>query len=84
MLDSGAMHNFVYPRIVQSTEVQPSEGAAITVTVANGSKVLCSFVCVLDLMFTAEGGDRQETVPLQLYVLNGLQSNVILGIDLLK
>ena len=72
MLDSGAMHSFVHPRIVQSMEAQPSEGAVLTVTVANGSKALCKDVHVLDLMFTAEGGDRQVTVSLQLYVLDGL------------
>ena len=84
MLDSGAMHSFVHPRIVQSTEAQPSEGAVLTVTVANGTKVLCNDACMLDLTFTAEGGDRQVTVSLQLYVLDGLQSNVILGMDFLE
>ena len=58
MLDSGATHSFVHPRIVQSTEAQPSEGAVLTVTVANGSKVLCNDVHALDLTFTVEGGDR--------------------------
>ena len=54
------------------TEAQPSEGAVLTVTVANGSKLLCTDVHLLDLMFTAEGGDHQVTVSLQLYVLDGL------------
>ena len=56
----------------------------LTVTVANGSKVLCNDVRMLDLTFTVEGGDRQVKVSSQLYVLNGLLSNVILGIDFLK
>ena len=72
MLDSGATHSFVHPRIVQTTEAQPSEGAVLTVTVANGTKVLCNDVCALNLTFTAEGGDRQVTVSSQLYVLDGL------------
>ena len=72
MLDSGATHSFVHPRIVQTTEVQPSEGAVLTVTVANGTKVLCNDVCTLNLTFTVEGGDRQVTVSSQLYVLDGL------------
>ena len=72
MLDSGAMHSFVHPRIVQSTEAQPSEGAVLTVTVANGSKVLYNDVRLLDLTFMAEGGDCQVTVSSQLYVLDGL------------
>ena len=53
-------------------EAQPSEGAVLTVTVANGTKVLCNDVRALNLMFTAEGGDRQVTLSLQLYVLDGL------------
>ena len=72
MLDSGAMHSFVNPRIVQTTEAQPSEGAVLTVTVANGTKVLCNDVHTLNLMFTVAGGDRQVTVSSQLYVLDGL------------
>ena len=84
MLDSGAMHSFVHPRIVQTTEAQPSEGAVLTVTVANASKALYNVVLTLDLMFMVEGEDRQVTVLLQLYVLDGLQSNVILGMDILK
>ena len=84
MLVSGAMHSFVHPRIVQSMEAQPSEGDVLTVTVANGSKVFCNDVRLLDLTFLVEGGDRQMTVSLQLYVLDGLQSDVILGMDFLK
>ena len=72
MLDSGAMHSFVHPHIVQTTKAQPSEGAVLTVTVANGTKVLCNDVRALNLTFTAEGGDRQVTVSSQLYVLDGL------------
>ena len=81
MLDSGAAHSFVHPRIVQTTEAQPSQGAVLTVTVANGSKALCKDVRTLDLTFTAEGGDRQVTVSSQLYVLDRLQSDVIPGMD---
>ena len=72
MLDSGATHSFVQPRIVQMTKAQPSEGAVLTVTVANGSKLLCNDVRSLNLTFMVEGGDRQVTVSSQLYVLNGL------------
>ena len=84
MLDSGATHSFVHPCIVQTTEAQPSEGAVLTVTVANGTKLLCYDVCLLDLTFMAEGGDHQVTVSLQLYVLDGLQSDIILGMDFVK
>ena len=42
--------------------------------------MLCNDVPTLDLTFTAEGGDCQVTVSLQQYVLNDLQSDVILGI----
>ena len=72
MLHSGAMHSLVHPRIVQSTEVQLSQGAVLTVTVANDTKLLCNDVHLLDLTFIVEGGDCQVTVSLQLYVLDGL------------
>ena len=72
MLDGGATHSFVHPRLVQTMEAQPSEGAVLTVTAANCSKLLCNGVHSLDLTFTAEGGDRQVTVSSQLYVLDGL------------
>ena len=66
------MHSFVHPRVVQTTEAQPSDGAVLTVTVANGTKVLCNDVRALNLTFTVEEGDPQVTVSLQLYVLDGL------------
>ena len=72
MLDSGARHILFYPRIVQSMEAQPTKGVVLNVTMANGTKALCNDVCMLDLTFTAEGGDRQVIAPLQLYVLDGL------------
>ena len=72
ILDSGATHSFVHPRVVQLMEAQPSEGDVLTVIVANGSRALCKDVCLLDLTFTVEGGDRQVTVSSQLYVLDGL------------
>ena len=84
MLDSGATHSFVHPTTVQSTEAQPSKGAVLILTVSNGSNVLYSDVHELDLMFTAEQGDRQVTVLSKLYVLDDLQSDVIIGIDILK
>ena len=84
MLDSGAMHSFVHPRVVQITEVQPSESAVLTVTVANGNKATCHDVHMLDLRFTVEGGDCQVTISSQLYVLSGLQSDIILGMNFLK
>ena len=49
MLYSGTTHSFVHPRIVQTMEAQPSEGAMLTVTVANGTKMLCKDVHTLDL-----------------------------------
>ena len=84
ILDSGAAHSFVHPRIVQTTEAQLSEGAVLTVTVTNGTKVLCKNVHTLDLKSKAEGRDRQVTILSQLYVLDGLQSGMILGKDFLK
>ena len=62
MLDSSATQSFVHPRIVQLTEVQPSQGAVLTVTVINSSKILCTDVHMLALRFTVEGEEHQVTV----------------------
>ena len=62
MLDSGSTHSFVHPRVVRLIGVQPSEGAVLTATVDNGSKVLCGDVRNLDLMFMAEEGNCQVMV----------------------
>ena len=72
MLDSGAMHSFVHPRVVKLMVVEPSQGAALTVTVVNGNQVLCLNVIELDLTFLVEGGDRQVVAHSHLYVLKGL------------
>ena len=72
MLDSGAMHSFVHPRVVKSMGVEPLQGAELTVTMANGNQVLCCDVVELDLTFSAEGGDHQVVANSCLYVLKGL------------
>ena len=72
MLDSGAMHSFVHPRVVKLMDVEPPQGAALTVTVANGNQVLCHDVVELDLISLTEGGDRQVVVLSCLYVLERL------------
>ena len=84
MLDSGAMHSFVHPRVVKSMGVALLQGAALTVTMANGNQVLCQDIVELDLTFSAESGDRQVVVHSHLYMLEGLQKNAILGMDFLK
>ena len=58
MLDSSATHSFVHPRVVKPMNVKPSQGAVLTVTVANGNQVLCCDVIELDLIFLAEVGDH--------------------------
>ena len=72
MLDSGAMHSFVHPRVVKSMGVEPLQGVMLTLTVANGNQVLCCDVVELDLTFSAEGGDCQVVVHSCSYVLEGL------------
>ena len=72
MLDSSAMHSFVHPKVLKSLGVEPSQGAALTVTFANGNQVLCTDVVELDLTFLAEGRDRQVVAHSLLYVLEGL------------
>ena len=52
--------------------VELSQGDALTVTMANGNKVLCRDVVESDLTFSAEGGDCQVVAHYHLYVLKGL------------
>ena len=52
--------------------------------VANCNKVLCSDGHDLELPFTARVGDCHIVVKSKVYVVDGLQSDVILGIDSLK
>ena len=72
MLDSGTMHNFVHPRVVKLMDVEPSQGAALTVTMANGNQVLCHDVVELDLTFSVNGSDHQVVAYSCLYMLEGL------------
>ena len=72
MLDSGAMHSFVHPRVVMLINVEPLQGAALTVTMVHGNQVLCCDVVELDLAFLAEDGDHQVVAHSCLYVLEGL------------
>ena len=55
MLDSGATHSFVHPRVVEKTSAATSKGQKLTVTVANGSTSLSDDVLEVGLVFTAQG-----------------------------
>ena len=55
MLDSGATHSFVHPRVVEKTSAATSKGQKLTVTVANGSTSLSDDVLEVGLVFTVQG-----------------------------
>ena len=55
MLDSGVMHSFVHPRVVEKTSVAMFKGQKLTVTVANGSTLISDDVLEVGLVFTAQG-----------------------------
>ena len=65
-------HSFVHPRVVKSMAVKPLQGAALTVTFANGNQVLCHDVLERDLTLLVEDGDHQVTANSCLYVVEGL------------
>ena len=52
--------------------VEPSQGAALTVSVTNEYQVLCRDVVELDFTFLVEVGDHQVVAHSHLYVLEGL------------
>ena len=55
MLDSGATHSFVHPRVVKKTSAATSKGQKLTVTIANGSTVMSDDVLEVGLVFIAQG-----------------------------
>ena len=54
MLDSGAMHSFVHPHVVEKMSAATSKGQKLTVTIANGSTLLSDDVLEVGLVFTAQ------------------------------
>ena len=75
------MHSFVHPRVAKLMGMKPFQGALLTVTIANGNKVLQRDVFDMDSTFLTEGRDHQVVVHSPLYVLEGLQNDVVLGMD---
>ena len=59
MLDSGATHSFVHPRVVEKTSEATSKGQKLTVTVVNGSTSLSDDVLEVGLVFTAQGNSSR-------------------------
>ena len=57
MLDSGATHSFVHPRVVQKTSAATSKGKNLTVTIANGSTLVSDYVLKVCLVFTVQGNN---------------------------
>ena len=66
------MHSFVHPGVIKLIGVYLSQGAALTVTVANGNQMSCHDVLELDLIFSVEGRDYYIVMHSQLYVVEGL------------
>ena len=84
MLDSGATHSFVHPSVVCLTSATMSKGALLTLTVANGKQVEFHEATELELMFQVQDGGRQVQTKVVSYMLDGLSTDVILGMDFLK
>ena len=55
MLDSGATHSFVYPRMAPAMQATTLKGARLTVTVANGTTVVYDDVIGVGLTFSSGG-----------------------------
>ena len=55
MLDSGAVHSFVHPRVVEQMSVAMSKGAKLTVTVVKGSTLVSDDLLEVGLVFTVQG-----------------------------
>ena len=84
-MDSSATHSFVYPHVVSSTSAAMSKVAKLTITVAIGSKVVGDNVVENGLVFTIQGNKiYQVTTAVKLYVLYGLFTDLIVGMDFLQ
>ena len=55
MLDSGDIHSFVHPHVVQKMSAATSKGAKLTITIANGSTSISDDVFEVGLFFTVQG-----------------------------
>ena len=84
MLDSVSTHNFIHPSVVCSTSATTLKGALLTVTVANRKWAECREIMELELSFLLQDGGCQVQTKAVLYVLEGLLTDVILGMDFLK
>ena len=63
-----------------------SQGAKLTVTVANGSTSISDDVLEVGLVLTAQGDSLRQVVTMQavFYMLDGLQTDMILGMGFLR
>ena len=59
MLDSGATHSFVHPRVVEKTSAATSKWQKLTVTIVNGSTSMYDDVLEVGLVFTVQGDNSR-------------------------
>ena len=82
LLDAAATHSCVHPYMVSLTSAVKSKNAKLTLMVANSSKAVFDNVVETGLVFMVQGEKKcQVTTAVKLYVLNGLLTNLILGMD---
>ena len=62
MLDSGTMHSFVHPRVVEKTSAAMCKGQKLTVTVGNGSTLISDDVLEVGLIFTVQGDSSHKVI----------------------
>ena len=72
----------MHPHVVSWMSAAMSKGAKLTVTIENGSKVVCDDIVKTGLVFTVQGDKMcQVTTAVKLYILDGLSTDLILGMD---
>ena len=83
LADSGAMHSFIFLKLVSKHVLTVLPGQSMLVALADGSNVEASKTCIVSLVFCADTG-RAVSCPLECCGLSCLNHDVVLGHDLLQ
>ncbi|XP_019183954.1 PREDICTED: uncharacterized protein LOC109178857 [Ipomoea nil] len=76
LVDCGSTHSFLDPRILNQLKITPAKASPLTVTIANGDKLVCDSVCC-GIRWTVNGEEFEK--DFRLLRLGGC--DMVLGMD---
>ena len=80
LVDSGATHSFISEQLVSTHGLAVSQGQSMSVTLADGSSIEATEICVVPLVFCS-GSGRAVSCTVECRVLSRLNHDVVLGHD---